>query len=251
MVSRGSAPNTPLSAAAAGAPSEAADAQSAAAGVQPVATGVQPVARQGGRRRLPPEERREAILRTAVRMGLEIGLDRLTSRQIGTEAGVTGALVNHYFPHMDDLVAAAFAHAASQEIRATFANVEQCSAPPARLRRLIDLYFAEDGQEVNRLWLDAWSMAPRRPALHAEVQRQMDHWVDRLAPLIVEGVETGDFRSADPAASARRLLALLDGVAVHTVLARAVDHDDSRSLVLAAAEHELGTAPGTLRDPTG
>ncbi|WP_161500950.1 TetR family transcriptional regulator C-terminal domain-containing protein [Embleya scabrispora] len=200
------------------------------------------------RRRLPPEERRETILRATVRLGLTGGLDRLTSRQIAVEAGVTGGLVNHYFPNMDDLVAAAFALAATEEIHATFADVEQRPTPPARLRRLIDLYFAEEGYEVNRLWLDAWSMAPRRPALLAEVERQMDHWVERLAPLITEGVERGAFRTPDPTASARRLLALLDGAALHTVLHRAVDADDTRSLILAAAEHELRTAPGTLRD---
>ncbi|MGI5488851.1 TetR/AcrR family transcriptional regulator [Microtetraspora malaysiensis] len=210
----------------------------------------EPAAPSNVRRRLPPEARREAILRTTVRMGLESGLDRLTSRQIGAEAGVTGGLVNHYFPNMDHLVAAAFALAAGEEIRSTFDDVAQQPTPPARLRRLIDLYFVDDGYEINRLWLDAWSMAPRRPALHAEVERQMDHWVERLAPLIAEGIGTGDFHTPDPAASARRLLALLDGVAVHMVLERAVDLDYTRSLILAAAEHELGTAPGALRGPS-
>lgn len=202
--------------------------------------------KSSGRRRMDAGERREAILCATVRLGLTAGLDRLTARQIAAGAGVTPGLVNHYFPNMDDLVAAAFGLAAAEERERTFADVDQQPTPLSKLRRLIELYFDEDDYEVNRLWIDAWSMAPRRPVLHAEVDRQMHAWADQLALLLTEGAAAGDLTTHDATAAAWRLLTLLDGVTVQMVLGTPVDYIAIQRLVLAAAECELALATGTL-----
>lgn len=47
---------------------------------------------------------------------------------------------------------------------------------------------------------------------------EMDQWLERVAALIAEGVEAGQFRSTDATASAIRLLAVIDGLSIQAVI---------------------------------
>ena len=98
-----------------------------------------------------------------------------------------------------------------------------------------------------RLWLDAWSEAPRRPAVQAVSRRLNRAWQEALRGTIVDGVERGVFRCADPSATAWRLLSLVDGLALQVVAhGTTVRRDDVQAWTLAAAERELGLPGGVL-----
>ncbi len=98
-----------------------------------------------------------------------------------------------------------------------------------------------------RLWLDAWSEAPRRPAVQAVSRRLNRAWQEALRGTIVDGVERGVFRCPDPSATAWRLLSLVDGLALQVVAhGTTVRRDDVQAWTLAAAERELGLPGGVL-----
>jgi AcrR family transcriptional regulator len=197
-------------------------------------------------RRKPPQERRAEIVAAASAVALAEGLESLTLRRVADALGVVPGLVNHYFPAVDDLVAVAFREAASAEIDQVFTAAGQDGTPAQRMRAVLALLVSQDRDSISLLWLDAWQAAARRPALRAEVSRQMDAWQHRLTELIAAGVDAGSFRAGDPATVAVQVLAMIDGLSVQAVMRSAADHAAVRDLVIATAERELGLRPGDL-----
>ena len=201
---------------------------------------------QTAARRKPAEERRSEIVSTASDIALAEGLDSLTLRRVADQLGVFPGLVNHYYPSVDDLVAAAFGEAAAAELDEIFALVDQEATPLTRMRRLLVALVSEERDGISLLWLDALQAARRRPALRAELTGQMLAWQTRVSALIDDGVATGVFRAADSAAVAVRILAMIDGLSVQAAIRSAIDYGAVREMVFASTERELGLRSGRL-----
>jgi AcrR family transcriptional regulator len=200
-------------------------------------------------RRKPPEERRAEIVETASRLAVAEGLESVTARRVADALGVYPGLVNHYFNSADELVATAFAHAASAERDLVFGHAEEAATPTERMRRLLAAWLAPERDAVSLLWLDAWQASRRRAAVLAAVTAQMNLDLDRLERIIRAGVDGGAFRVADPRATAARVLALIDGVSVQAAVRTTLDYEPVREMVLAGTSHELGLPPGSLAPP--
>ncbi|GGJ55072.1 hypothetical protein GCM10010121_077080 [Streptomyces brasiliensis] len=84
-------------------------------------------------------------------------------------------------------------------------------------------------------------VAPREPALR-DVTRDLDRqWEAALTEVIAGGVAAGEFSCPDPAGTALRLTALLDGPAVQlTSYAGAVPRSRAQEWVDEALARELG-----------
>ncbi|MFB7862876.1 TetR/AcrR family transcriptional regulator [Streptomyces sp. NPDC056069] len=166
------------------------------------------------RERLSVPERREALLRAAVTQIEARGAAALRIADVAAELGVSNALVLYHFATKEQLVAAAFAHAAEQDLARLRKLLGRRTTAVRRLRAAVRWY-APTGQAKGwRLWIESWAVAPREPALR-EVAGSLDRaWKDALASVISEGAEAGEFSCADPAAAAWRLTAFLDGLAV-------------------------------------
>jgi AcrR family transcriptional regulator len=198
------------------------------------------------RRRKPPEERRAEILSTASALASAEGLESLTLRRVADELGVYPGLVSHYFQTVDELVVAAFRHAVSTESAECYAAAADGLTPLDRLRTLLASLIGHERDGVSLLWLDAWSAFRHRAGLAAEVNRQMAVDKQRLGDLIADGVAEGQFHTADPTASAARIYAVVDGLAVLAAVGPDVDYTAVRDLVFTNAERELGVAAGGL-----
>ena len=132
-------------------------------------------------KRKPPLERRTEIVQAASVLALAEGLESLTLRRVADALGVVPGLVNHYFRSVEDLVAEAFAAAAYGEFETLFTAVDEAGTSLERMRALIGLLVSDDRDDISLLWLDAWNVSRQRPALHAEVSRQMLVWQERVA----------------------------------------------------------------------
>ena len=117
------------------------------------------------------------------------------------------------------------------------------------MRALIGLLVSDDRDDISLLWLDAWNASRQRPALHAEVSRQMLVWQERVADLVSSGVADGVFRADDPPAAATRIMATVDGLSVQAAMRSPVDYVVVRQMVIDGAERELDLRPGEL-DPS-
>lgn len=202
--------------------------------------------RSAVRRRKPPEERRAEILTTASALASAEGLESLTLRRVADELGVYPGLVSHYFQTVDELVVAAFRHAVTTESAECYAAAANEPTPLLRLRRLLVSLIGHERDGVSLLWLDAWSAFRHRAGLAVEVNRQMEVDKQRLGELVAEGVAVGQFHTADPTASAARIYAVIDGLAVLAAVGPDADYAAVHELVFTNAERELGVAAGDL-----
>jgi AcrR family transcriptional regulator len=204
------------------------------------------------RKRKAPAERREEIVAAACRVALEEGLQSVTLRRVAEVVGIMPGLVNHYFPVADELAATAFAVAAEAERETVFTAAPRSAGAAARLRALLEALYAEGSDALSLLWLDAWQASRNRPALRAEVGRQMDAWQVRMEALISEGVAAGQFQVGSAAVAAMRILALIDGMSVQSAIPQRMGYQAVREMVTSNTELELGLPPGSMgRDLPG
>ncbi|MEU6525051.1 TetR family transcriptional regulator C-terminal domain-containing protein [Streptomyces sp. NPDC046924] len=207
--------------------------------------------------RKAPAERRSEMVTAAARIGLVEGLECVTLRRVADELGVRPGLVGHYFPAADRLVAEAFTSATLAELDSLLPEPPADPGPapaPAPgpgdavrvLRRLFSLTSSADFDDVSRLWLNARHLARYRPVLREHVVEQDLLWCRRIERVVATGVAAGDFRCADPWASAVRIHVAIDGTSAY--VNTGVGHraapiaDMARTL----AEAELGLASGEL-----
>jgi AcrR family transcriptional regulator len=201
--------------------------------------------------RLSPTARREEIVAAALRVATTKGLANTTVRDVATEMGTSSGLIHHYFSSMDEVLAAAFEEAAGADLAKTEAAMQGCNDAAARLSTFFASYTRTEEYRAFQMWLDAWAEASRRPALGATSRRLNIAWQKLIANTVVEGVTDGAFVCADPAATAWRVLSLLDGlslqVAAHPgVIERAVTLD----WAMTSLEGEVGLPVGSLARPS-
>ncbi|MDQ0957506.1 AcrR family transcriptional regulator [Streptomyces sp. B4I13] len=200
--------------------------------------------------RLSVAERREELLRAAIEQIEARGVAAVRIADVAAALGVSNALVLYHFSTKERLVADAFAHAAQDDLAHLRKLVGRRTTALRRLRSVVRWY-APTGQAKGwRLWIEGWAVSLREPALR-EVARHLDReWKAALAGVIAEGVAAGEFRCPDPAATALRLTALLDGLAVQlTSYAGAVSRARAQEWVNEALARELGLPVGTS-DPS-
>ncbi len=201
--------------------------------------------------RLSPTARREEIVAAALRVATAKGLANTTVRDVAAEMGTSSGLIHHYFASMDDVLAAAFAEAAGTDLAKTEAAMRACSNASERLSTFFASYSRTEEYRAFQMWLDAWAEAGRRPALGATSRRLNVAWKELIATTLLEGVHEGVFVCDDPAATAWRVLSLLDGlslqVAAHPgVIERAIVLD----WAMTALEGEVGLAVRSLPRPS-
>ncbi|MFJ8545072.1 TetR/AcrR family transcriptional regulator [Streptomyces sp. NPDC093586] len=205
--------------------------------------------RQPRRIRKSPEERRAEIVRTAARIALAQGLELVTLRRVADELGVRPSLIGHYFPASDDLVAEAFAHAATRERDSLLPREEDGLPPVDRIALFLERLTNGEYADLSRLWLNARHLSRFKPSLTQAVEAQETGTRGELVALIEEaglGTTGGALRAA------LHILIAVDGVGTYAnaapgdeILQAAPDLGD---LVIETAEMHLGLPPGTLRE---
>ncbi len=100
----------------------------------------------------------------------------------------------YHFSTKENLVAAAFTHAAEDDLAQLRKLLGRRTTALRRLRAAVRWY-APTGQAKGwRLWIEGWAAALREPALR-EVTRDLDRqWKAALTEVIAEGVAAGEFR---------------------------------------------------------
>jgi len=206
-----------------------------------------------GATRKPPGERRAEIDAAARELALDQGLAAVTLRGVAARAGVTPALVAHYRPNMDELVAETFRTIVATELREVAGMGEDGSAEGAgragaagatgRLGSLVHTLLDGSRDDVTLVWVEAWALGRRNETLAEAVRQEMDAWHAVLHDLIASGVATGEFAVDDPGAAAWQLLGMIDGLNAQAL----VRWGESRGVLLSRAlEGMLGLARGAL-----
>jgi AcrR family transcriptional regulator len=181
-------------------------------------------------RRLENDERRRRLLELGARLFTEHAYDEISMSQIAREAGISKALLYHYFPSKQDYFVATLAGGA-EELRA---RVEpDPSLPPVEaLSGAVDAYLGwiEDNA-------DAYSKLLRSAGAVPEVRELVDGVRAMTAHRILEGLDA----VANPRArvAVRGWLWFMDGACLDWIAGRDLTREQVHGLL-------LGTLAGAL-----
>jgi AcrR family transcriptional regulator len=189
--------------------------------------------------RKSPQERSDEIARAAAALALEQGLAAVTLRAVAARIDVAPALVAHYEPNMDALVAASFRTVVGSELDEIRTMLAGLSSPAARITALLDTLLDGSRDDVTVVWVEAWAMGRRSETLASAVRAEMDQWQAVVQDVIDEGVRTGEFETTDASDAAWQLLGMVDGLNAQA-LVRWNDERSRGSVLHRAVEGMLG-----------
>jgi AcrR family transcriptional regulator len=208
----------------------------------------------GGSRTVSPSSRpaRERILAAAVRRIAREGIEGVRIARIAMEAGVSPALVHYHFATREALLAEAldYSYNYAEERRISSGS----GAAPNHAQRLDSMLegclpTSPDLHDDWLLWLELWHQASRNQDLRpfaGELYSRLHAW---FADEIAAGMAAGEFGRCDPDEVADRILALLDGVGVRTIIGDPqMSLDRARQTVRAAVAQELGLSEKSWRE---
>lgn len=196
------------------------------------------------RTRLSESERRQALIAVAADLARENGLALVTGRDIAARAGVSVGLIQYHFGSVESLVADMFAQVQTEDLASATEVVKSAGSPYRALEALVDYFTPAPGNWRYRLWIDAWSLAPRQPLLRSAARDINLAWRNLVLAVIRQGKREGDFTVSDPTACAWRILSLLDALHMQ-VSNEQVDASPAqvRKWVRRGIDHEVGRKP--------
>lgn len=206
-----------------------------------------PVRKKAARK--TPAERSAEIADAARDVALEQGLYAVTLRSVAARIDVAPALVAHYEPNMDALIARTFGTVVATELAEVEALVTPLATPRERLANLLDTLLDGTRDDVTVIWVEAWAMGRRNEALAQRVRDEMDDWHAFLEGIIAAGIDEGQFETDDAASVAWQLLGMIDGLNAHA-LVRWEHAGDRGTRIGHAVEGMLGLHRGVLAAPT-
>src|SRR6478752_3503122 len=134
--------------------------------------------------RLSVAERREELLRAAVEQIEVRGVSAVRIADVAAVLGVSNALVLYHFSTKEKLVAAAFAHAAEDDLAQLHKILGRRTSALRRLRAAVRWYAPTGPAKGWRLWIEGWAAALREPAVR-EVTHSLDQrWKAALTEVI-------------------------------------------------------------------
>jgi AcrR family transcriptional regulator len=176
--------------------------------------------------------RRKAILASAGELFDSQGYAATRMAEVAAGAGVSKGSIYNYFPSKHDLFKQLFTEAITPDEVSVERLTGQPTSAVAKVEALLDYWFSrvEHYKRVGRLTLEFWATAAREQRsgdLGEILPAVYDRGLDRLAVVIAQGIEAGEFpRQVRPRAAATLVYAVMDGLLVHMILNIGADVDE-------------------------
>jgi AcrR family transcriptional regulator len=161
------------------------------------------------------EERRNDILEVTCQVVIERGFAGTRISDVAKRLDVSSSLIHYHFDSKEQLLAEAFAHYAQIDLADMEGEVGAAPTALAQLDRVIQNMVPEGSDDVEwMLWIDGWGEALRNPMMKKISQQLDEQTSDMLERVLEAGLASGEFVCPSPKATAIRLTALVDGLAV-------------------------------------
>lgn len=191
-----------------------------------------------------PRERPESILAAACRAIVQRGFSATRIADIAREARTSTGTVHYYFETKDDVLLAALRWANQQPHARLEEALERAPDERARLAALLEFAVPYPGHPRDEyvLLIEFWGRMLHRPELVPEGETLSSRWRSYFFDIVRAGARNGAFRpAADPDEVVERLIALVDGLALKSVLGyRWTPPERMRELLFLFAAEQLG-----------
>ena len=185
--------------------------------------------------RLQVDERRRQLVELGARLFAQHSYAELSMAKIAREAGISKALLYHYFPSKQDFLVATLADGAAELARRT--EPDPGLAPLEALAGSLDGYLAwiEDNEAAYLKLMENAGSVP-------EVRSIVDGIRDATSARILDGVGAGDPPPPAQRAAVRGWLWQMDGVILDWLEHRDMSRAEVRDLLLGALAGSLSAA---------
>ena len=191
---------------------------------------------------------RDRVLKAALDLIIEVGIDRVRLAEIARRAGMSSGQLMYYFTSKEHILLETLAWQEQQDTMRRRAELAKVTGAWRQLKRFIELYLPGTHPDPSWiLWMGAWARAPHNKQVSRFLEELLDPWRDDLAALVARGVADEEF--AAPAGDFnRRFIAVLDGLALQRLQhMQGSSRKHLTELAMYAARIEL--APGTQGPP--
>jgi len=166
------------------------------------------------------DERRAELLEAVWRVIARDGMEGTTIRGIAKETGWSTGVLSHYFADKDEIIASALRLAYERIASRWDEKLEGLTGVKALYELVLDNLPLDGDRELEtKLLMNYWSLMIRGRDLTPRPRRRGPLLIDLLTNLVREGQEAGEIRRDEsPEDVAERLLGLIDGFSLHTLL---------------------------------
>jgi AcrR family transcriptional regulator len=185
--------------------------------------------------RLPLDERRRQLLELGTELFATHSYDELSMAGIASEAGISKALLYHYFPSKRDYFVATLQQAAAEVARRT--EPDPNLPPLEALAASLDAFLGwiEDNSLAYRKLMESAATVP-------EVRALVDDVRDRTSARILDGIGAGPEPPATVRAAVRGWLWFMDGAVLDWLEHGDLDRRELRDFLLGVLDGSLTAA---------
>jgi AcrR family transcriptional regulator len=185
--------------------------------------------------RLPVDERRRQLLELGTELFARRSYEELSMAEIAREAGISKALLYHYFPSKRDYFVATLEEAATDVARRTKPDPDK--SPLEALAGSLDAFLG---------WIEENPVAYRKliheAAAVPEVRALVDEVRDRTSARILDGIGAGPEPAPAVRAAARGWLWFMDGAVLDWLEHGDMDRAEMRDFLLGVLTGALAAA---------
>ncbi|GAB3582094.1 TetR/AcrR family transcriptional regulator [Amycolatopsis endophytica] len=168
-------------------------------------------------RQVDHEARKTAIARALWRVAEARGLDRVSLREVATEAGISLGQLQHYFANRDEMMIFAMEFMGRKNVERVAARMMTLAEPTprARLRAIAhEMVPIDDRAEAGSLMQLSFLLeSARNESLRDFATRQAAGLRNTLEGIVALAIRSGDLSAdCDPAEEAALLIALAQGL---------------------------------------
>lgn len=182
---------------------------------------------------------KSVLLEAAIVELADKGWGGLRTRNVAERAGVNKALVHYHFGSMDNLRFQAITSLMSglvNEAASVLLEAPTLSEGISRFGESLKAFRSDDPRGV--VLMEAMIHVPRDQSLEDMMMRAIEFYEEALRQRIDSDVQSGRLGSdTDPAALARALTALLDGLVLHAYMRPEVDFAPAAEALARLLEH--------------
>ena len=189
---------------------------------------------------------RDRVLKAALDLIIEVGVDQVRLAEIARRAGMSSGQVMYYFTSKEHILLETLAWQEHQDTMRRQAALAKVTGAWRQLQRFIELYLPGTLPDPSWiLWMEAWARAPHNEQVSRFLEELLNPWRDDLAALVTRGIAEETFAPpADIDNFTRRFIALLDGLALQRLQRmEGTSRKHLTELALYAARLELAPGP--------
>jgi TetR/AcrR family fatty acid metabolism transcriptional regulator len=206
------------------------------------------LSRRAGAKRAHPRrsgDKRERILRAAVKVFARSGFFAARVSEVAKAAGVADGTIYLYFKSKDELLLSLFEDRVERLLAFMREELPKQGSAPEKLRRVIELQLGLLEGERDLAEVITIILRQSTKLLKEYAAPKFTAYLDAIARVVADGQEAGDFRrDVSPHLVARATFGALDGIALTWALGRAEQGALRKAAGQLADVFLRGLAPG-------